>query len=188
MCIRDRGGVGRHLPGVHSAKVKEDHDSRAAHFAGGRVEVTVPASESFTVQFWMWNGVINNNITVNNLVAEWHRAHLSLANAKKDSDPVLTLVPGRVSLKTVEPRTWHLVTVVVRPDRYELWLNGEPVLDEPSAPHYKNEDETRRFVFGGSAEGEIDFHGKLDEIAYFDRALSAQEISSFLQKVKKSKK
>ena len=66
-----RGGVGRHLPGVHSAKVKEDHDSRAAHFAGGRVEVTVPASESFTVQFWMWNGVINNNITVNNLVAEW---------------------------------------------------------------------------------------------------------------------
>ena len=183
-----RGGVGRHLPGVHSTEVKEDHDSRAAHFAGGRVEVTVPASESFTVQFWMWNGVINNNITVNNLVAEWHRAHLSLSNAKKDSDPVLMLVPGRVSLKTVEPRTWHLVTVVVRPDRYEICLNGERVLDEPSAPHYKNENETRRFFFGGSAEGEIDFHGKLDEIAYFDRALSAQEIFSFLQKVKKSKK
>jgi hypothetical protein len=183
-----KGGVGRHLQGIQGSEVGEDHDSRSAHFAGGRVEVAVPASESFTVQFWMWNGVINNNITVNNLVAEWHRAHLSLANVKKDSDPVLTLVPGRVSLKTVEPRTWHLVTVVVRPDRYELWLNGERVLDEPSAPHYKNEDETRRFVFGGSAEGEIDFHGKLDEIAYFDRALSAQEISSFLQKVKKSKK
>ena len=183
-----RGGVGRHLPGVREATEKEDHDSRAAHFAGGRVEVRVPVSKAFTVQFWIWNGVINNNESIENLVAVWDRVNLSFANFKKGSDPVLTLVPGRVSLQTVEPRTWHLVTAVIRPDRYELWLNAKRVLDEELTPHYVSDSKSRRFVFGGSADGTIDFHGKLDEIAYFDRALKSEEISSFHQLISKKSK
>ena len=148
----------------------------------------VPVSKAFTVQFWIWNGVINNNESIENLVAVWDRVNLSFANFKKGSDPVLTLVPGRVSLQTVEPRTWHLVTAVIRPDRYELWLNAKRVLDEELTPHYVSDSKSRRFVFGGSADGTIDFYGKLDEIAYFDRALKSEEISSFHQLISKKSK
>ena len=182
---RVRGGVGRHLPGMHDPKTGEDHSSRAAHFAGGRVELNVPASKSFSVQFWMWNGMINKTTSVENIVADWDKVHLQLANFKEGSDPVLTLIPGKVALRTVEPRKWHLVTVVIRPNRYELWLNGERVLNEPSSSHYENNTETRRLVFGGSSEGNLDFHGKLDEIAYFNRALSGKEITRFAQVILK---
>jgi len=175
------GGVGRHLNGAHGPDIKEDHDSRAVHFAGGRVEVSVPVSASFTVQFWMWNGVINNNDTVDNIVVDWDKVHLRLANVKKGSDPVLTLTPGRFALQAVDPRKWHLVTAVIRPKRYELWLNAERVLDEVLTSHHTTDANTRRFVFGGSADGKSDFHGKLDEISYFDRALKSDEITLFHQ-------
>ena len=33
-----------------------------------------------------------------------------------------------------------------------------------------------RLVFGGDIEGKADFHGKIDEIAFFDRALTSKEI------------
>ena len=175
-----KGGVGRHLPGIQGSEVGGDHDSRSAHFAGGRVEVIVPASEAFTIQFWLWNGVINNNLIVDNIVAEWDNVNLRLAHVKKGSEPVLTLMPGRRAIQPVEPRKWHLVTAVILPERYEIWLNAKQVLDEEFTKPYKSDSKSRRFVFGGSVDGNIDFHGKLDEIAYFNRALKSEEIAFFL--------
>ena len=37
-------------------------------------------------------------------------------------------------------------------------------------------NEKMRFVFGGDSMGKVDFHGKLDEIAFFNRALTSKEI------------
>ena len=56
-------GVGFHLPGVHQLNQIEDHTSRSVHFAGGRVEASVPFSKSFTVQFWVWSGIITVSYT-----------------------------------------------------------------------------------------------------------------------------
>ena len=53
---------------------------------------------------------------------------------------------------------------------------------------YKSDSKSRSFVFGGSVDGNIDFHGKLDEIAYFNRALKREEITFFYQIIQKKHK
>lgn len=173
---RYRGGVGRHLPGVIPAGQREDHTSRAAHFAGGRIVADVPRSESFSIQFCLWNGVIKNNEMIENLVADWEGMQLALVNLHKGSDPVFTLVPGRVPLAKVAPRRWHLVSVVVRPGKYEIWLNGKQIIEDEHDLHDQTNRSKMRLVLGGSEVRNIDFHGNLDEIAYFTRALTVDEI------------
>jgi len=91
-------------------------------------------------------------------------------------EPVLTIVPGRVGRAAVSPRKWHHVVVVGRPGNYQLWVNEVKHLDEKWEPNRNESAPKMKLVFGGSNDGLMDFGGKLDEIAYFNRALTSEEI------------
>ncbi len=168
-------GVAFHLPGFRRSS-GADYISRAAHFAGGRVAAEVPSAEAFTVEFWLWNGAIKSQHGRDTCVADLAGLHLRLFEVTNVEEPVLTIVPGRVGRATVAPRQWHHVAVVARPGNTQLWVDGIKHLEEQREPTQIDSSDRMKLVFGGSEDGTIDFAGKLDEIAYFDRALTGEEI------------
>ena len=175
-----RLGVAFHLPGYRHPTEKEKHASRAAHFAGGRVVAEVPATEAFTVEFWLWNGAIKSPRGRDSYVAEFAGLHLRIFEVTNVKEPVLTIVPGRVGRAPVSPRIWHHVAVVGRAGNYQLWVNGVRHLDEQWELNHNGQSPKMKLVFGGSDDGLIDFAGKLDEIAFFNRALTGEEIKKHI--------
>ena len=170
-----KSGVAFHLSGYRHSN-EAITTSRAAHFAGGRVVVDVPKTSSFTIEFWLWNGAIKSPRGRDSFVAEFAGLHLRIFGVTNVEEPVLTIVPGRVGRAAVSPRKWHHVVVVGRPGNYQLWVNGVKHLDEKWEPNRNESAPKMKLVFGGSDDGLIDFVGKLDEIAYFNRALTSGEI------------
>jgi len=168
-------GVAFHLPG-YSQPSAADYVSRAAHFAGGCVVAEVPAAEAFTVEFWLWNGAIKSQHGRDSFVAEVAGLNLRIVGVTNVEEPVLTIVPGRVGRAAVPPRKWHHVAVVGRPGNYQLWVNGVKHLDEKWEPNRIESSPKMKLTFGGSDDGLIEFAGKLDEIAFFNRALTPGEI------------
>ncbi len=175
-------GVAFHLPGYRNPTVEEDHASRSAHFAGGRVDVKIPRSDTFTVEFWLWNGAIKSLQGRDSIVAELAGLHLQILGVTNVKEPVLTIVPGRVGRAVVPPRKWHHVAVVGRPGNYQLWVNGMKHLDEKWELNRNESSPQMKLVFGGSDGELIDFGGKLDEIAYYDRALTPVELKRHITK------
>ena len=169
-------GVCFHLPGLHQLNQIEDHTSRSVHFAGGRVEASVPFSKSFTVQFWVWSGIINKNEPINNHIAELNGLNLNLINKQKSLQFKFLNTLRRVDIDGIEPRSWNLVTLVANPNSYEIWVNDVHHFDFKHDIITSDNVKVLRLVFGGDIEGKADFHGKIDEIAFFDRALTSKEI------------
>jgi hypothetical protein len=173
-----QNGVGFHLPGLQHSNQIDDHTSRAVHFAGGRVEASVPFAQSFTVQFWLWSGIIKTNEPVNNHVAELNGLNLNLINTENDGQSRLISKFKRVDIAGIEPRCWNLVTLVANPNGHEIWLNDVRHLDFKHDILIPDNTKEMRLVFGGASDGKADFHGKLDEIAFFDRALTSKQIKT----------
>ena len=173
-----QNGVGFHLPGLHHSSQIEDHTSRAVHFAGGRVEAIVPFAKSFTVQFWLWSGIIKTNELVSNHIAELNGLNLNLINTDNDGPFKLISKFKRLDIAGIEPRSWNLVTLVANPNGHEIWLNDVRHLDFKHDILIPDNTKEMRLVFGGASDGKADFHGKLDEIAFFDRALTSKEIKT----------
>ena len=173
-----QGGLGFHVPGLYPTGKSEDHLSRAVHFAGGRIHASVPYSNSFTTQFWFWNGIIKKDTLVNNTLADINGLKISLINTPDESVSKLRVKEGELEISGIEPRRWHLLSVIIKPKLLEIWLNGVQYLkmkvtDIPPDPNKK-----MILVFGGSHDNKIDFHGDLDEIAFFNRVLSSKEIKN----------
>ena len=170
-------GVMFHLPGYKHPFTKTNHNSRAAHFAGGRVVAKVPFSEEFSVEFWIWNGVVKTPLVGGINVAQFGGFQLQILDEALLGGPHLTIVPGREGKASLPPREWHLVTVVCRKNNYELWLDGILELDGKRTPSSDIKQQPKlKLLFGGGGDASRDFGGKLDEIAFFNRALAKAEI------------
>jgi hypothetical protein len=65
------------------------------------------------------------------------------------------------------------VTLVRDGSSARVYLNGEPEISGVAPP-----STVADLFFGGSPTGEAGFEGKLDEIAVWGRALTAQEIKT----------
>jgi len=163
-------GVAFHLPG-YSQPSDADYVSRAAHFAGGCVVAEVPAAEAFTVEFWLWNGAIANTTGESVHLATFGDLQLQLDGAG-ESSPSLMLngVAGNIQL---QPRAWQHIAVVCRGNNTAVWLNGERKLE---AKLNRKARSVLSLNFGAMPDAVGNFGGKLDEIAYYNRALLPDEI------------
>ena len=72
--------------------------------------------------------------------------------------------------------TWNHVVLVRDGDRVRLHLNGNPrpEIELKSPAHFPPSFD--QFFFGGRSDNVANWEGRLDEIAVFDRALSAEEL------------
>ena len=82
--------------------------------------------------------------------------------------------PALSGATEIVPRTWHHVVLVRRGEAVSVYLDGRLEI-EGRAALLPGGDE--RLLIGGSAGGDASFEGKLDEVAVYNRGLTAAEVA-----------
>ena len=202
---RFEDGIAYYLPGVRrrgggvSTAPEENSpfsapaENRAVHFAGGRLRTTLPAlGKTYSVSMWFWNGISSKAKPVTGYFFSrgedgGPRAlgeHLGISGTHGDVPPgrlffytgneVGRLVHGQTVL---EFRDWHHVALVRGPGELKVYLDGK--LEIESKLEWTIDQPAKLPVFiGGRSDKLFGFEGKLDEVAVFDRALSAAEVAA----------
>ncbi|MFO0821257.1 MAG: LamG domain-containing protein [Pirellulales bacterium] len=192
-------GVLFFLEGPHSDRFSlAGEKNRAAFFAGGRLTARVDAlKENYSISFWFWNGMP----TTARPVTGWlfGRGDDQGVSARSESLGLGGIVegnserqgklwfvggddrdgaPGHAGRTEIARWTWHHVTLVREGRRVRVFLDGDPQpeIDVPDVVS-PSESLAESLFFGGRAESQDSWEGRLDEIAVFDRALTLAEIA-----------
>ncbi len=182
------------LPGPGSAQFSDGGMNRSVHFAGDRLAARLPdfTGNDYTVSLWFWSGTAPGKIRT----SEWLFSRREDFGSTLDGDHVglhdhddgnryLFHQAGksglsRLTVGRVERWTWNHLAIARAGHSFDLFLNGEQLVTQ-SGPEAKTPASETLF-FGGSSSHETNFEGRLDEIAVFDRALSAEAIREIFQK------
>lgn len=163
--------------------------NRCPHFAGGRMLAAVPGlGISYSVELWCWNGLPDDARAVTGyLLARTDDGEkpaqadcLAIAGTagqlgrlvfSAGQQPGDTLCAG----PQLSMRTWHHVVLVRNGQQVTVYLDGKPVIQgtTPTAAS----DRASRLSVGGRYDLQDTFEGKLDEVAVFARALTADEVA-----------
>lgn len=176
---------GRRLTG--SAFTAEGSFNRAVHTAGGRLRPRGLAAEGdYSVSLWFWSGIAPETRAVAGYLASFgadgdktRGEHWGLGGSFRaectgrliafNGDARDEVVTGRT---VIPPRTWNHAVFTRKGDRVMAWLNGTLELDAPLARTTRADDE---LFLGGRADRMFGWEGRLDEAAYWKRALTDGE-------------
>jgi hypothetical protein len=181
-----------YLPGVDLPGFGMNHSiNRAAHFAGGRIaaRIAIPA-ESYSAEFWFWNGLPNDARAVTGYLLE------TSPGADRTGGDVLglggsagTTAPGRLffmldsrrslclSGKTeISPKTWHHVVLTRSGSRVTIYLDGNSEPEIVGDASTSQESTQVSFFLGSRHDRDANFEGKIDEVALYDRPLTRAEV------------
>lgn len=148
--------------------------NRCVHLAGGRVVADVRGmSDVYSVDFWFWSGLPNAWRGVTGVLFSRGGDVLSLGGTNG--------APGRLMFGTgtggtvIAPRTWNHVALIREGQKASVYLNGseKPELTCAASPVAG----AGRLVFGGADGQPETLEGRIDEVAVFGRALTAEEIT-----------
>ena len=170
--------------------------NRCAHFAGGRLQAALPElGETYSVEFWFWNGFPNgvrqvtaclfsrgekgrygapgDHLMIGGLANEPGR--LIFANGGRDTSERL------VGKNGFEPKTWHYVVLTRSGNQVRVFLDGNasPEISGEAAPQFVKGSDS--IFLGGRSDGYSGLEGKLDEVAVYARALTAVEMAGHFQ-------
>jgi hypothetical protein len=196
-------GIALYLPGVGSgtgrlpdprlapSNFSGTQINRAPHFAGGRLRAGLPLGKTYSVELWLWNGLPSNARPVTGYFYSRGTAgdqsargeHLGIGGTHRTNqtgclivfngnERAATLV-GRTSLAE---RAWHHIVFVREQRKVTVYLNGQPDLSG-ELEHTVPADQTAVFI-GGRCDNFANFEGKIDEVAFYRRALSAREVAA----------
>ncbi len=171
-----------------------DEKNRCVHFAGDRMSVRLPfLGDKYSVSMWIWNGMPNEAREVSGwMYSRGHNNGLSASSEHLGVGGTATL-PGRLVYqsgasadhvvvgKTEIPRwTWAHVVLVKDGNDVRAYLNGA---SKPELETTVNDatDLPATCFFGGRCDSDSNWEGRMDEVAVFDRVLSASEIASLGQ-------
>jgi hypothetical protein len=184
-------GIAFYLPGPSSSSFSTAKTTnRAAHFAGGRFKASLDGvGETYSAELWFWNGLPNELRPITGYLV-WRGAQLG-GDARGDQLGLggTPVAPRRLFFSTgndnanktltgnteIVPKTWHHLALVRDRGQVIVYLDGraEPEISGTvGVDTVKNP--TSLFV-GGRNDGVANFEGKIDEIALYDRALTADE-------------
>ncbi len=207
--VRDETGAhpARAEPGVvyyltgHDEKPRTLPQSRSYHFAGGRLQAEVPLGESYSVAFWLWNGLPADARPITGYA--WSRGvngdamaageHLGLGGTH---DPASTgrliLFNGNAANQVLTGKTplalkaWHHVVLVREGEKVRVHLDGRPVPDLAGTLPLTIGTNTSTVFMGGRSDGFAPWEGKLDEIACFGQALTPTAVSQLYQSARQT--
>ncbi len=198
-------GIALGLPGVvheggaisaaalPNAAISGDQVNRSVHFAGGRLRATMPAmTRQYSVEFWFWNAFPTNARPVTGYLVsrgvEGNKQalgeHLGIGGTSKDTgegklffytgNGIGEVVRGKTPLAF---RDWHHVVLVRDGDLLKVYLDGEPEIETADVKWTLPAD-AKALFFGGRSDGLFGFEGKMDEVALYASALSAQQVAA----------
>jgi len=176
------------LAGPHSEQFAADGQvNRAPHFVGGRIDARLPAlGDRYTISLWIWNGMPDGAREVagwfasrgNRYAAASAGEHWGLSGAgaapgkllylRGDAEPIVGRTP-------VARWTWTQVAIVRDGRAVRAYVDGRLDLETTVGDRFAGGGE--QFFFGGRSDGQTGWEGRLDEIAVFNRPLSADEIA-----------
>ncbi len=160
-------GIAFYLPGRNLERLEnvEASVNRGVHCArGGRIVAPeLGLGDEFSLELWFWNGYPKDGREI-----EGHVAGIGEKDAIAISGDKLR-VGEEVGSGEIGHRTWHHLVIAGN----QAYLDGQPDLTAKFA--------TGALWFGGKADGELGLEGKLDDIAVYDRVLSAEEIAAHFQ-------
>jgi hypothetical protein len=177
------GGVAYYLDGPHSAKFCAGEVNRAPHFVSGRLcSQMSDMGTSYSVSMWIWNGMPNDGRDVSGWFysRDHHHGlsqygeHLGIGGKSGHTGKLIFQTSSDpVAGKTEVPRwTWQHVVLVRDVDMARVYLNGTLEIETKAT-----RVNVPSMFFGGRSDHDSDWEGRLDEIAVFNRALSADEVS-----------
>jgi hypothetical protein len=188
-------GVVFFLEGPRSdAFCENDETNRAAHFAGGRLQSRIAnLGDRYCVSLWFWNGMPNDGRETSGWIFSRgrdhglgpHGDHVGIGGTATDPGKLIFLhgderdgAKPAVGRTEIERWTWNHLVLVRDGDQVRLYLNGnsKPEIEVASIAGFPPALE--QFFFGGRSDNVANWEGRLDEIAVFDRALSAKDIQA----------
>jgi hypothetical protein len=179
-------GVVFHLAGAESGEFNGSGEiNRAAHFCGGRLRARVGGlGNDYSVSLWFWNGMPDGARDV----AGWMFSRDRDFSLGPFGDSLGLSGEGKLILRhgsgkttagrtSVKRWTWTHAVLVRKGNRLSVFLNGG------SKPEIELKVDGRipaglDTVFTGGRSDRVDnWEGRLDEVAIYDRALTAAEIA-----------
>ena len=169
--------------------------NRAVHFAGGRLRARLSGlKDHYSLVMSFWNGMPVSGRPVTGWMFSRGRdygggaagEHLGLGGTAGAAGKLIYLPSGgrgdelRVAGRTTIRRwTWYQVALVRTAGHVRLYLNGDPNAEIDARIPGQAPPWTGEWFFGGRSDRRSSWEGRLDEIALFDRSLSAAEIATF---------
>jgi hypothetical protein len=193
---RYEGRVAYYLPGPDAAGLFAGKPlNRAVHFAGGHLRAGLDGlPNAYSVELWFWNGLPNDARAVTGILASLSRERAGKPRGADFGIGGTQIAPSRLfftagatddrihSGKTeIAPKTWHHVGLVRNGRRVTIYLDGRP---KPEIDVDVAVEPGRRpgwLSIGGPADDGSAFEGKIDEVALYDRALTADEFVEHVQ-------
>ena len=183
-------GVTYYLAGPRSeAFCRGGQVNRAAMFVGGRLRSRISQlGDRYSVSMWLWNGMPNDGREVSgwlfsrgrdNGLAR-HSDHLGIGGTGGHTGRLIFMSGGDdsklVAGQTEIPRwKWQHVVFVRDRQRVQVYLNGRIEINTTRAADFPSGFD--RVFFGGRSDNAFNWEGRLDEIAVFDRALQAADVT-----------
>jgi hypothetical protein len=183
-----------YLEGPHSEAFCENGETnRAAMFVGGRLQSQLPQlRDEYSVSLWFWNGMPDDSRAVSGWLfsrgqdsglSQWSD-HLGVGGTSGHSGKLIFFHgndPAKVIAGTTQIPRWQWQHVVfVRNGRAAtIYLNGKKEIKTEVDGKFPTG--FNRVFAGGRSDNDSNWEGRLDEIAIFDRALTADEVSSLVK-------
>jgi len=159
--------------------------NRCPQFVGGRVASDgSDLGSQYSVSLWFWNGMPAEA----RAVAGWVYSrdydsgvsaageHLGLGGAGDTAGKIIFRTgnsPAVVGTDSIPRWTWAHVVLVRDGEQISVWLNGRQQLRTQARTTTAGQ-----IFIGGRSDSDSNWEGRLDEVALFDRALTAQEIAA----------
>ncbi len=181
-------GITYYLDGPRSTEFcAKDVVNRAPHFVGGRLRAHFgELGDRYSVSMWLWNGMPNDGRDVSGwLFSRDHNHglgafgdHLGIGGKSAHTGRLIFFhgddANNATAGKTEIPRwQWQHIVLVRDGQNIRVYLNGHLEIETKAPANFPAGLD--QLFFGGRSDNDSNWEGRLDEIAFFNRALSSRE-------------
>ncbi|MCX7424659.1 MAG: hypothetical protein NTW96_03375 [Planctomycetia bacterium] len=169
-------------------------DNRSPHFVGERLRAGVDGlGETYSVELWFYNAMPSDARPVTGyLFSRGPEAagapgdHLALGGTDAavgrllfyNGDARKELLAGKTEIPM---RAWTHVALVRDGKQVAVYLNGNPTPEISGQAEITLPKGNTDVFLGGRSDNFANFEGKIDEVAVYDRALSAEDVAKHYQ-------
>ena len=188
-------GITYYLDGPRPADFcAKDEVNRAPHFVGGRLRAHFAGlGDRYSVSLWLWNGMPNDGRDVSGWLFSRDRDHglgaygdhLGIGGKSAHTGKLVFFhgddAKSTAAGKTEIPRwQWQHVVLVRDGQNVRVYFNGQIEIETKAAANFPAGLD--QLFLGGRSDNDSNWEGRLDEIALFNRALNAREVSRLVVK------